>query len=194
MTLSALGIFSAAGAGGVQGDYELIETVILASTSTSITFSSLATYASTYKHLQIRSTAKSSLSNLDLTSGNIRMRFNGDTGNNYAIHKLFGNGSTASSIASTSRSSTVGGLMYSNATANAFGAGVCDILDAYSTTKNKTTRLLASSFLGSSANTFIQLVSGVHLSTSAISSIELAPEDGGNIAIGSRFSLYGIRG
>jgi hypothetical protein len=192
--LIPLGILASAG-GVPTGDYELIETAIVSGTSTTaITFSNLGQYASTYRHLQIRSSVKSSLDNASLGSGNVRMRFNGDTGNNYAIHKLFGNGSVAASLADTSRSATIGSLLFSSNTANAFSGGVCDILDAYSTSKNKTTRLLASAQATSSGQNFIQLVSGVWLNSSSLTSIELAPEDGGNIVAGSRFSLYGIKG
>jgi hypothetical protein len=57
-----LGILSAAGAGGggpLASDYELISTQILTSPQSSITFSSLGTYSSTYKHLQVRAVARS---------------------------------------------------------------------------------------------------------------------------------------
>jgi hypothetical protein len=188
MGLIPLGILSSAG-GVAFGTYELIESQILGTAAASVTFSGLAAYASTYKHLQLRSTTKTSAS---ISTANVRMRFNSDTGNNYAIHKLFGNGSSVSSIASTSRSSTVGGLAFANATTNAFSGGVCDILDAYSSTKNKTTRLLASTRIDAGTD-FIQLVSGVWMNTASITSIELAYEDGGNFVTGSRFSLYGIR-
>ena len=185
---------TASGIVGFDPAYELISTTLISSNTPSVTFSNLGQYASTYRHLQIRSSVKSSLDNASLGSGNVRMRFNGDTGNNYAIHKLFGNGSVAASLADTSRSATIGSLLFSSNTANAFSGGVCDILDAYSTSKNKTTRLLASAQATGSGQNFIQLVSGVWLNSSSLTSIELAPEDGGNIVAGSRFSLYGIKG
>ena len=190
MTLSALGIFSAAGAGVAPQTFELIETSIVSgSSTTTITFSNLGNFSSTYRHLQIRSTVKGSAA---FSSGNVRLRFNSDSGNNYAIHKLFGNGSSVSSTAGTSRSSTIASLAFSNTPASAFSGGVCDILDAYSTTKNKTTRLLGNT--QSDAGTgFIQLVSGVWMNTNSITTIGLDLEDGGNFVAGSRFSLYGIR-
>jgi hypothetical protein len=193
MTLSALGIFSAAGAGGVafSSDYELIQTALVSGSSTStVTFSSLGTYSSTYKHLQIRSLAKGSAA---FSSGNVRLRFNSDTGNNYAIHKLIGANSAVTALASTSRSSTIASLAFNSGTANAFSGGVCDILDAYSASKNKTTRLLSNTRADSTTE-FIQLVSGAWFNTASITDIGLDLEDGGNFVAGSRFSIYGIRG
>jgi hypothetical protein len=186
MTLSALGIFSAAGAGGVQGDYELIETNILGSAQSSITFSSLATYASTYKHLQIRIAARATVAN---PTAGIISRLNADSGSNYNGHFLLGNGSSVSSgTTGTTTSALTGVISAASATANAFGAVIIDLLDPYSTTKNKTFRTL-----GGSASARIDLHSALWINTSSITSWQLLP-DGGNFATGSRFSLYGIRG
>ena len=127
--LIPFGILSAAGAGGgAVGDYELIETTILGSAASSVTFSSLDTYASTYKHLQIRAVVRASAAG-DRVNGSWRM--NGDTGSNYAAHHLLGTGSTVVSSALTTQNranramgdATVPG---SSATANSFGAIVID--------------------------------------------------------------------
>ena len=77
----------------------------------------------------------------------------------------------------------------SAATASAFGGGVVDILDPYSTTKNKTIR-----GLGGLAATNIALRSGSWASTDSVTSITCLPFSGGNWVAGSRFSLYGIKG
>jgi hypothetical protein len=185
MALFPLGILSAAGAGGVAGSYELIESTILGSATSSVTFSSLGDYSSTYKHLQIRVAARDTRSG---SVGGALIRFNSDTGSNYATHNLYGNGSSVVSDASTSQSYIVGLLFPSgNIAANIFGGGAMDILDAYSTTKNKTTRALS----GFATNT-INLTSGLWMSTASITSITILPS-GGNLLAGSRFSLYGIR-
>ncbi len=186
-----LGILSAAGAGGgAVGDYELIETQILGSSQTGITFSSLATYASTYKHLQIRYTARSSISGTQ--DGGTGIRLNGDSGSNYSSHNLIGNGSTVSSNAFTSQtymfSQTING---NTSAADAFGAGVIDLLDCYSTTKNKTLRWL-NGFTGSVSG--IRLGSGAWLNTASVTSITIDARDGNSYLTGSRFSLYGIKG
>jgi hypothetical protein len=187
MTLSALGIFSAAGAGGAApaGAYELISTTILGSNQPSVTFSNLGTYSSTYKHLQIRMVSKTS----DANSLGVLARFNSDTGSNYSWHVLLGNGSAVSSSAGTSTTFMYAGIQPRSVdTANAFGASVMDILDPYSTSKNKTIRSL-SGVIGSR----IDLYSGNWRNTNSLTTIDIIPENGSFITA-SRFSLYGIRG
>jgi hypothetical protein len=187
-----LGILSAAGAGGVvaAGDYELIETINVSSSQASITFSSLGTYSSTYKHLQLRMVHKNSRANL--WSGTL-LRFNGDTGNNYAYHYLVGNGTNVVSNQENTISVIVDSFAAGNNLANSFSPAVYDILDAYSTTKNKTVRFLSGRLVGGGEDR-VALNSGLYNSTSAISSITMLPSGGFDWVAGSRFSLYGIRG
>ena len=188
MALFPFGILSAAGAGVVAGDYELIETQILGSATSSITFSNLGLYAATYKHLQIRATTRTTESAAESA---VRIRFNSDTGANYAWHFLFGNGSTVSPSADVSQTAIYPFASVGNTqTANGFGVFVIDILDYSSTTKNKTTR----AFTGYASGTNrIALASGLWQNTSAITSVFFGPNTS-NWATGSRFSIYGIRG
>jgi hypothetical protein len=176
-----------AGSGGVsfESDYELIETQVLGSAQSSVTFTNLGIYSSTYKHLQVRATVRTTRS--DAVNDEMYTRFNGDFGSNYKGHRLWGNGSSVSSGNT--------GIIYqadfpgSGATANVYGAFVMDILDPYSTTKNKTTRsLMGANF---SFNTTM-LSSGLWMSTASVTSINFAVS--ANLAAGSRFSLYGIKG
>jgi hypothetical protein len=189
MTLSALGIVSAAGAGGegATGTYELIQSYILGSTTSSINFSSLATYASTYKHLQLRIVARGTNGAAGIV---LKMRFNGDTGTNYTEHGLQSDGSSTSSFGGANSDYLLATAMTAaGATANSFSGMVIDILDSYSTTKNKTMRSLS----GSTGFNRIILSSGVFRNTASMTSIDLFAA-GNDIAAGSRFSLYGIRG
>jgi hypothetical protein len=184
-----LGILSAAGAGGVvsAGSYELIESYILGSSQSSVTFSSLGTYSSTYKHLQLRMTARQ-----DSNSNVLQLRMNGDTGTNYRNHRLTGTGSTVvsgDSGAGTSIYTYTGAA--SGDTANVFSANVMDLLDAFSTTKNKTIRQLATNGVGIYDE--ISLDSGAWFNTASITSLQILPATSNWIA-GSRFSLYGIKG
>jgi hypothetical protein len=185
--LIPFGILSAAGAGVEGATYELIESEILAATASSVVFSSLATYASTYKHLQIRVSVRT---NRGATTDPIRVRFNSDSGNNYAFHLLSGNGNT---VTSTNSSSTTGLQIprFNSATsiASGFGVAVIDFLDVFSTTKNKTIRAF-----GGTPDESMGLVSGLFLSTNTTSELELTPFSGTLFEIGCRFSLYGIRG
>jgi hypothetical protein len=187
--LIPFGILSAAGVSGViPGDYELISTTILGTAAASVTFSSLGDYSSTYKHLQIRTVARGDNATQSIA---MDLRINGDTSANYALHLLEGTGSSVISFASTSTDiAFVGPIPANSFTANGFGATVTDILDSYSTTKNKTIRTLVGH--AGSANS-IQLTSGHRRSTDSTTSIQVFPRSGSFIA-GSRFSLYGIRG
>ncbi|CAB4157159.1 hypothetical protein UFOVP692_3 [uncultured Caudovirales phage] len=185
MTLSALGIFSAAGAGGaLVSDYELIETQILGSGQSAITFSSLGTYSSTYKHLQIRS---ASLVNAG-TSNLAILRFNGDTGNSYVSHYLEGNGSSVGSNWSTLTSSIYYGFWGTGSTTAVHGA-VVDIIDPYSTSKNKTIRSLNGNT--NAGSPLATLYSGVWISTASTTSLTISSPS--NFLTGSRFSLYGLK-
>jgi hypothetical protein len=189
--LIPFGVLSAAGAGvGVAGDYELIASEILGSAQSSVTFGSLGDYSSTYKHLQIRYVARTSRASV-FDSG--RLRLNGDTGSNFDDHGLFGNGSSVASYAQLNASTGInfGQTPGANAAANIQGPGVIDILDAFSTSKNKVVRELSGV---NSSTTVVSLISGSWRNTNSITTIALSPNVGPNWVAGSRFSLYGIRG
>jgi hypothetical protein len=193
MTLSALGIFSAAGAGGVAAvpAYELISTTILGSTQSEVTFSNLGDWSSTYKHLQVRATFRSTHAANDVP---VNIRLNGVTGASYSYHLIYASGTgTASSFGAGSNTSFYLGNFStgSTSTANVFGTSVIDLLDAYSTTKNKTLR--ARSGVYSNSNVTIGINSGALYSTSAVSSLTIFP-DTRSWAAGSRFSIYGVKG
>ena len=187
--LIPFGVLSAAGAGGVAGgDYELIASEILGSAQASVTFSSLATYASTYKHLQVRMAARS-VRNSDQDF--VYLRFNADSTSSYARHALTGNGSTVASSAETSLTSMfIGGVADAQSATGVFTPFVIEILDPYSTTKNTTIRTLTG-WRGIYSR--IELFSGAFFKTDSITSINIR-SDIANFATGSRFSLYGIKG
>ena len=177
------------------GDYELISTTVLGSDTTSVTFSGLGTSAAAYKHLQIRAVART---NTAASSGNaIAMRFNADSGANYAFHILNGasdGGGAVQSYNGTSQTSFfIGSHTAASATGSAFAGNVIDILD-FASTKNKTARGLAGHANASLSR--IRLYSGLWMSTSAITSITLYDETVGSnsFVTGSRFSLYGLKG
>ena len=171
--------------------YHLLETQVLSSSASSVTFTGLGSYTD-YKHLQIRMTARN-----DITANTIStvLTFNGDTGSNYAHHKLEGDGSSVSSDAGTSRSNIdLEVTPAANAASNIFDAKVIDILDFASTNKNTTVRALNGLVDSSISRTRIYLLSGVYLSTNAITSITLDQAiASGNFVAGSRFSLYGVK-
>ena len=193
-----MGVYKLSGAGGLLtprvnyasmlagneafelSSYQLISSTILESAASSVNFSSLATYASTYKHLQIRSACMVN------ASGNLPLiRFNGDTGSNYSSHYLGATGSGMEYGAQLNGTSMFWGYFPASSSSTQAMGIVTDILDAYSTTKNKTIR----NFWGKE---YVQLTSGNWRDTSAISSITILSPN--NFIAGSRFSLYGIKG
>ena len=162
--------------------YDSIATATPSGTGT-VTFSSIP---STYTHLQIRGIFSASVA-----SRNVVIRFNSDTGTNYAWHELIGNGTTASASAGTS--STV---MYVASAANTTSnlnpcAFIIDILDYANTSKYKTIRTLDGADINGSGN--IALDSGLWMNTSAITSISVNLNSG-NYQTGSHIALYGIKG
>ena len=177
-----LGFFATAGA-GAAGSFDLLETQVLGSTAASVTFSSLGTY-SNYKHLQIRMVARASRSGA--TTDPLIVNLNSTT-QTYG-HHLFGNGSSASSGNIATSYSLLDAITGATAATSAFGACVIDILDPFETTKNKTIRALTG------ANTVVSLSSTFWNFTTAVSSIELSAFSATNFLVGSRFSLYGLKG
>ena len=169
--------------------YESISTVSIGSGgASSITFSSIP---STYKHLQIRMIGRSDRASL--FGDYIKVTFNSDSGANYSDHQLQGDGSTVTSIAGTSanfmRCMRFAGA---TATANAFGAGIIDILDYANTNKYKTLRNLGG--IDSNGTGDITFVSGSWRSTSAVSTVTLTVGGGTTFNQYTTAALYGIKG
>jgi hypothetical protein len=181
-----LGILSASSfaPGGVAA-FDLLETQILTATAASVTFTGLGSY-SDYKHLQIRVTARSTGT---LSTGFMQMQANADTGNNYAIHALRGDGSSVTSYGFSGENRFfTEQLPNASDTANIFGAAVIDILDFSSADKNTTVRML---FGKHETASLIGLYSGLWNDTAAVTSLRLFIDN--NFEIGSRFSLYGVK-
>ena len=176
-----------AGAAGGGTAYESIATVSVGSGGTSpIAFTSIP---STFKHLQLRGIARTS------SAERINLTFNGDTASNYSMHRLVGNGSTASASAQTSQAAIWVGSGYDGVsqTADTFTAFIIDILDYTSTTKTKTLRALDG--LDKNGSGGIELSSGGWFKTpEAITSISMSIQSGTSFAQYTQFALYGIKG
>jgi hypothetical protein len=144
----------------------------------------------TFTHLQVRAIARTTRTG---SSGNdyLGIKFNSDSGSNYAYHLLYGNGSTVTAQASTS-STTIynGNAPRDGATASIYGVNVFDILDYANTNKYKTVRTLGGADTNGAGQ--ITFSSGLWMSTSAITSITLSPESDSWKQY-STFALYGIR-
>jgi hypothetical protein len=167
--------------------YFPIFTTTLATTSSSVTFSSIP---STYKHLQIRFLARTSRTNQE---DNLYIRFNSDTGNNYAGHNLYGDGATAGAFSDGTSISfnTRTVVAAASASGGRYGTGIIDILDYANLSKNKTVRSLNG--YDNNGTGQIRLTSGLWMNTSAITSITIVSANGANLVQNSTFTLYGIK-
>jgi len=175
-----LGIIASAISGNLfapSGAYDSIATVTLTTTSSSITFSSIP---ATYTHLQLRSFVLS-----NSVSGSATMTINSTNG---GTHWLSGDGASATANVALS---TMYLPLVQGSTTSGFG-GVTDFLDYKDTNKYKTVRTLGG--YESNSTGFVALQSGNWRSTSAITSITLAPNIGSNFNQYSQFALYGIKG
>ena len=77
-------------AAGPQGAYDALATVTVPSGGVaSIEFAGIPTG---YKHLQLRLLTRTNRAD---TNDFMTIRFNGDSGSNYAYHSLYGNGASA---------------------------------------------------------------------------------------------------
>jgi hypothetical protein len=143
----------------------------------------------TYKHLQIRAIGRNTVVNAD---DNINIRFNSDTGNNYSLHYLYGNQTSAASGATSSSNLMLGfRVPGASSSANMFGVGIIDILDYNNANKYKTIRSITGHNQNGSGS--VWLFSGNWRNTSAITSISIY-YGANNIAQYSSFALYGLVG
>jgi hypothetical protein len=159
--------------------YEPIATTTLGSAASSITFSSIS---SSYTDLKV--VLQFAPSNDDRAI----CTFNSDTGTNYSVTTLVGNGSTASSGNNTSQN-------YIQPSRNAGAANeeqlvIMDIF-SYSGSTNKTVL----SDVAADRNGAGVTVKSVNLwrSTSAINAINFTLLNGNNYKIGTTATLYGIK-
>ena len=183
MLPSLIGIIASSAGVAVSSSYESISTVTLGSSASSITFSSIP---STYSHLQVRCFSIGAVGNQD-----VLMYFNGvNSSGNYAYHELKGDGSSASSSATTSAAAMFVASNSTNPTNPT--AYITDVLDYANTNKNKTIRTLSGKDSNGSGNA--SLFSGVFLSTNAISSITIYTPGSFPFNQYSSFALYGIKG
>ena len=192
MLNTILGAFSS-GVAASTSSYESIASATGTGSSDTITFTSIP---STYTHLQIRGIAKvTALQRSSL----LRVRLNGDSGTNYTQHRLTGDGATAAASGATAqtgpsfRDSIAGSQTSLPDMANIMGVAIIDIHDYASTTKNKTIRGIAGVDGNYSSVDFeINLMSGLWIDTSAVTSVSLVSND--PFTTTTTFALYGIKG
>jgi hypothetical protein len=161
--------------------FESIASATGTGSSGTISFTSIP---STYKHLQIRGTS------YDGAGYSVRMRFNSDTGNNYAWHRITGTGASVTAGGAGGYSEMI--IINTNGNVDSQPASlIIDIHDYASTTKYKTSR----TFDGLGQNNTggeVELRSGLWQSTSAITRIDILTN--GSFTNLTRLALYGIKG
>jgi len=176
-----LGIWASAASAAAITSYESIATATFTGSALSVTFSSIP---STYTHLQIRGFARTPSG-----TDQIDLRLNGDTGTNYSMHGLSGEGASVSAegYGTQNRIFNVNSPVND---ADVYCVSVIDILDYANTNKNTTVRTLQ----GWDRNGFgvLQFNSGAWYNTSAVTSITLASRTYNPTSISS-FALYGIK-
>lgn len=155
--------------------YTALATVTLASSAASVTFSSIP---ATYRDLVLVGSVKHTTSN----GGYIAYRLNGDTGTNYTMVYMLGNGSSAASAAVSSDAFG----RFGNGGTSDFQTTVFNLFDYSATDKHKTAL---------SRTNIVSLYTLAYATrwanTSAVTSIQLFP-DSGNFATGTTFNLYGV--
>ena len=187
MTSILTGVFASQISGHLYsavGSYDSLATVTVGSTAqSSITFANIP---STYTHLQLRYSVQVS------AGGVLRMKANGDTAyTNYSSHALYGTGTAAGSFSDTGSSYPFMDIGQAS-TSTSFAAGIIDILDYASITKNKTFRTLNG--WDSNGTGWISLFSSAwYNSSTAINSLVLDVSSSGNYNQYSSFALYGVK-
>ena len=160
--------------------YEKIASQTLASATNTLTFSSIS---NTYTDLVL-------IANTIIASGSgfpeCSLRFNSDTGANYSNTYLLGTGSAA--VSGRGSNFTYADCGYLSANSGNPNTRIINIMNYANTTTNKTVISRGSSDNGAQVIAYANL----WRSTSAISSVTVFTQSG-NYAIGSTFTLYGIK-
>ena len=159
--------------------YEPIATTTFASAATSYTFSSIP---NTYTDLVVIGVLQASGG-----STNLRMQYNGDTATNYSNTVLYGDGTSAASTRITSQAQLSVDYQ-SNELTTTFNMVKIDIF-SYAGSTYKT----ALSSGNNAATSGVDAIVGLWRSTAAITSIKLFSANANPFAVGTTFTLYGIK-
>lgn len=163
--------------------YDKIAATTITGSPNVVAFTSIA---GTYTDLVLVANARAQYAD---TIGILRIRFNSDSGSNYSMTQLYGNGSSATSARVSNQTSF--GLEYisgNTAASGVFSPVLLQIQNYSNTTTNKT-------MLARTNDAAVRVVTqvGLYRSTSAITRIDLDEVLGTNFAVGSTFTLYGIK-
>jgi hypothetical protein len=158
--------------------YEPIATTTLGSTASSVTFSSLGAYTDIVAIVSSKVTS---------SAWDLGFRVNGDSGTNYSRTFVGSSGSVADSGRATNV--TYGRASYRSYMGTTdFGAYILNFQNYSNSTTYKTVLCRGNA---AATGTDAQVV--LWRNTAAITSIELSPEFSGTFAVGSTFTIYGIK-
>lgn len=156
--------------------YEVISTQTLGSAAASVTFSSIP-----QAYTDLVAVVKAQDSN-----GYLLVRFNSDSSSLYSRTYMSGNGTSATSARGTGEAQ---GYTTADTTSNLSNVGLLNIMNYSNATTFKT--FIGRENLPASA---VQATVGLYRSTSAITTVSfLSPSATATIAVGSVFTLYGIK-
>ena len=163
--------------------YEPIASTTLTTTAADITFSSIpGTYTDLV--LILSGTASSATTGVR----NLFMQMNGDTGSNYSVTLLYGDGSSAASVRTTSQTQMLwSDIPRASATGIKPGVSTAQIMSYANTNVFKT--VLATT----GADIYVERTVGLWRSTSAITSIKFYPGASDTFASGTMASLFGVK-
>jgi hypothetical protein len=161
--------------GGAQGEfstYTPIYSTTFSSAASSITFSNVPT---TFTDLAVSIGGKFSA---DISAG---VYFNGDTGSNYAVTRMWGNGSSGQSSSSN------------NSSQISLTAGNGSVISAYTfSIMNYSNTTTFKPLIGRSSQDQVSARVGLWRSTSPVTSVTFVA-NGGNFATGTVITMYGIK-
>lgn len=173
--------------------YESIASANGSGTNAAIVFSNIP---QTYKHLQLRYIGRNSI-----TSGGralVLVSFNSDTTyTNYRSHFITGDGTSVSAgtTQATDRTGGVVGYLANQAATSTPAAGIIDIHDYASSSKNKTIRSFTGFEDNGAGNAIVAVWSSFWMNTAAVTSITITSTTTSmEFSTDSRFALYGIKG
>jgi len=173
-----------------SGANRLIDSAVLAAPAATVTFANIPNI---YDHLLILYYVRSTRA---AAFDYIRIRFNGDVGNNYDWLRVQMStaGFAPGGLVGTNEME-VGLISGATAPANTFDMG-CTRINSYGNTSNHKSVLGMSGTKTANAlaNLNVSLHSGWWRAAAAIATILLFPIIGPNFDTGSRFDLYGIQG
>jgi hypothetical protein len=191
MSLLPLGLLSQGGASGGFA-YEQIATAFGTGSSGTITFASIP---NTYRHLQVRFTAR--LDGNTTVGMPINVRYNGQAST--YVGQMLKTDTVSNPVGVDVGGNVICFAPALSGAADSFVAGVFELYDYNSANKNATSRTLAGYTNG---GTTPGVISGVNMvsmgnvtrtTTTSITQLEFI-SGLGNFVSASRFSLYGIRG